>query len=448
MIELERKTIASLMWNGTNDFLEATSGLTADCFTDPKCAWLFEVLQERALCGRSLNDLLMLERDLAQHGHAEMTAVDIITLTADVTPTLDVRSYVEILCDSRTRRRVKASLATLLQHVDDMTRPIEKTVTEAVNMLVGSGGLTTENTQRLSDVLLLLAQRIEDNIAGRHEQGFRTGFSRLDEYGGLHPGDLVIVGGWSSHGKTALALTMVANAARLSEARVLIFSMEMAAMQIGARMLSAEAKVPSSVILYRAFREKGQQQMHSAIDSMAAIADRIFIGDSSIQNIDGILGSIRLHHVRYGTRLVVVDYLQIVGLQSRRDATREDGLADVARRLKNIAKELDICVILLSQINRDGVSSGNPEPTAAQLRGSGQINEAADLTLLVYRPEVHGAQYRAPHVDVPTHGTALLKIEKDRNGAYGGIGQFIVGFDGQSTKFMERGISQRLTSRK
>ena len=439
MNEIERQTIASLMWNGAGNFLEATGGLSADCFTEPKCAWLFEVLQERALAGKPLNDLLMIERDLAQNGHAEMTAVEIITLTADVTPVLDVRPYVETLCDMRTRRRVKTVLTTVLQRADDVTVPVEKAVTEAVNALVSSGGLAVEDTIRLTDVLMQIEQRIRDNAAGCHDRGFLTGFSRLDEYGGLHAQDLVIVGGWSSHGKTALALTMVMNAARQSETRVLIFSMEMAAMQIGARMLAPEAKVPSSVILYRTFRERGMQQMQSAINSMADIADRIFIGDSSIQNIDGILGSIRLHHARYGTRLVVVDYLQIVGLQSRRDATREDGLADVARRLKNIAKELDICVILLSQINRDGVSSGNPEPTAAQLRGSGQINEAADLTLLVYRPEVHGAQYRAPYIDVPTHGTALLKIEKDRNGGYGGIGQFIVGFDGQTTSFMERG---------
>ena len=214
--------------------------------------------------------------------------------------------------------------------------------------------------------------------------------------------------------------------------------MEMDALQIGARLAAKETDVPSNVILYRKLKEIGLNQVREGLENLEDVGQSIFIGDSSVQSIDAILGSIRLHHTRFGVQLAVVDYAQIIEIAVSRDSNREQGIADIARRLKNIAKELGICVILLSQINREGYANGIPEPSASQLRGSGQINEAADLTLVVYRPEVLKTQYRDPFSNIDTHNTAMIKIEKDRNGGYGGIGSFIVNFDGPTTTFEDK----------
>lgn len=435
--DIERRTLSALVWNGNQNFLELTKGLVPEAFTEPRHQWLYEVLHERALQGGVLADPLMLEQELARHGHPEMTAVDVVELTDDNTGLLDLAEYVQTLQDRHLRRQLGSQLAKLQARCQDETVPIAETLGMAASCLGQIDAPATAASLRLRDVLEMLHQRIADNYNGLVPVGFLTGFRRLDRYGGLHTQDLVIVGGWSSHGKTALALGMAVHAARHSAARVLVLSMEMAALQLGARMLSPEADVPGSVILFRQFREEGLLQMDRAIGRLGDIADSIFIADQSVQGLDAILGSIRLHHARHGTRLVVVDYLQIVGLQQRRDTTREEALADISRRLKNIAKELDVCVVLLSQVNREGLNQAVPEPTSAQLRGSGQINEAADLTLLVYRPAVGNRTYPSPFQSVDTHGTAMLKVEKDRNGSYGGLGSFIVRFDEKTASFRE-----------
>lgn len=112
-------------------------------------------------------------------------------------------------------------------------------------------------------------------------------------------------------------------------------------------------------------------------------------------------------------------------------------LAEIARRLKNLAKELNIWIMLLSQLSRDTL---NPEPTLARLRGSGQINEAADTTILIYRPEYYSLtsgknfKYSGQYANINTHGTALVNIAKGRNT---GIYSFVCGFDANSTKFYD-----------
>lgn len=112
-------------------------------------------------------------------------------------------------------------------------------------------------------------------------------------------------------------------------------------------------------------------------------------------------------------------------------ANPEQELAEIARRLKNIAKELGIWVIAVSQLNRD---RDNPEPSLARLRGSGQINEAADVTILVYRPEIYGRQFPGEFSGVPVIGRALIDVAKGRNI---GLMKFVVRFDANTTRFYD-----------
>lgn len=438
IVQIEKSVISSLIWTPSMEFMELTQGLTAEMFHYREHQWLFAAMQQMALDGRGHGDLMLLASEMERQGHPEVDTLYLINLTNDYPPVTDVCEYVNEVVDQYLRRCVSVILAKAAKDAVDITVPIAKTIAETYQALLSAGGLSAEDTITLTSILEQLRQRVIDNASGKRLDGFLTGFQRIDAYGGLHTKDLVIIAGLSSHGKTALALTMASNAARLSEARVLIFSMEMDAMQIGARLLAPRAQVPSNVILYRPLKERGQSDVDQGISRMQDMAERVFIGEGSVQSLEGILGSIRLHHSRYGVRLVIVDYLQILAIARNRDTSREQALADVARQLKNIAKELDICVLLLSQLNRDGVSTGNPEPSAWQIRGSGQVNEAADLTLLVYRPEVVGGQYRQPHDSISPKGTALLKVDKDRNGGYGGLGSFITTFNGPLTWFEER----------
>ena len=131
-------------------------------------------------------------------------------------------------------------------------------------------------------------------------------------------------------------------------------------------------------------------------------------------------------------KVAVVDYLQILNVNMK-NVNKEQAMADAARRCKNLAKELNICIVLLSQLNRD---RDNPQPSMARLRDSGQIAEAADVVLLIYRPEVYGSRYKYPDElsKVSTEGTAMLHVCKGRNV---GTFRFVVGFNASLTQFYQ-----------
>lgn len=256
--------------------------------------------------------------------------------------------------------------------------------------------------------------------------GTPTGFSQLDNRaGGLQKSDLVIIAADTSSGKTSLAIALTLSAAKAGEG-VAFYSMEMKKEQIASRMISIESGIPANQIMY----SKLSIDQFDCIDKgIGKIYDKpVFFDDRSSSNIDTILTSIRSMKLKYGISGAVVDYLQILSVNMRGSNT-EQQMGEVARRLKNLAKELDIWIIALSQLNRDNI---NPIPTLARLRASGQIAEAADVVILIYRPEIYGKFYPDPYQNVSTSGTAMIDVAKGRNI---GLAKFIVKFNASTTHF-------------
>ena len=137
-------------------------------------------------------------------------------------------------------------------------------------------------------------------------------------------------------------------------------------------------------------------------------------------------------HIRHGIEGAVVDYLQILSFNTRADTRKEQLMAEAARRLKNLARELDIWIIALSQLNRE---QHDAPPTLGRLRDSGQIAEAADMVVLVYRPSAYGRTYPHPYDKMPTRDTAMIDIAKGRNV---GCFRFIASWDTATTRFTTR----------
>jgi replicative DNA helicase len=152
----------------------------------------------------------------------------------------------------------------------------------------------------------------------------------------------------------------------------------------------------------------------------------VYFDENSTNDIDKICTSIRKLKIKHDINLVLVDYIQ-----DMKGAETEAGIAEIGRKLKNIAKELNIPVIAISQLGRD---RNNPEPTISRLRGSGQLEEKADIILLLYRPEYYNKEYSEPHENIPVQGTAQIKIAKGRNI---GIGSFILNFNKETTNFYD-----------
>lgn len=268
---------------------------------------------------------------------------------------------------------------------------------------------------------------INENLSGSKPlTGTPTGFEKIDsKSGGLQKSDLIIVAGETSQGKTSLAVSMMRNAS-ISDAKIAMYSMEMKKEQIAARILSMESGVSSNQIMYSRLTDSQIQAIDKGIGNI--IGKGIYFDDRSTSNIDTIISSIRYMKLKHDIDGAIVDYLQILNVNMK-GANKEQQMGDVARRLKNLAKDLDIWIIALSQLNRD---KDNPVPSLARLRDSGQIAEAADVVMLIYRPEVKGKNYPEEFANVSTKNTAMIDIAKGRNI---GIMKFICGFNPSTTMF-------------
>jgi replicative DNA helicase len=246
-----------------------------------------------------------------------------------------------------------------------------------------------------------------------------TGFPYLDSLtGGLHKGDLVIIAAETSQGKTSLALNVTQNVIDAGGS-VAFISLEMTQRQIMERMICSKSGVAKSAIMDNLERAQRAASEFSTL--------KFYIADVTNNSASHIMGLIRSASIRYNVDVVVVDYLQLVSDKNHR--SREQEIGQTARSLKNIAKELNINVIALSQLNRAGKGHSS-YPTLSRLRDSGQVEEAADLVLFVYRPEYYGIMEDGDGNS--TEGVAEIIIAKGRN--YG-TGKFKTHFEKDITRF-------------
>ncbi len=243
--------------------------------------------------------------------------------------------------------------------------------------------------------------------------GVASGFERLDEFtAGLQRSDLIIVAGRPSMGKTAFALNIAQHAAIQEGVPVAIFSLEMAKEQLAMRLLSSEARVDAQRLRKGFLGETDWPKLTAAAGSLSDAM--IFIDDTPAITALEMKAKARRLKAEHGLGLIVLDYLQLMrGSDSSRDS-REQEISEISRSLKALAKELNIPVIALSQLNRKVEDRTNRRPQMADLRESGAIEQDADVIIFLYRDEVYNKAE-----DNPEKGIAEVIIGKQRNGPVG-----------------------------
>lgn len=341
--------------------------------------------------------------------------------------TFDLYQHAARLQDLYIRRRfysigqyLVSNSYTESEDIDDIT----KKVNDDLASLFKSSSTTIST---INDGLESVYNMINENLSGNKPMtGTPTGFDKIDsKSGGLQKSDLIIIAGETSQGKTSLAVSMMRNAASFGS-KIAMYSMEMKKEQITSRIVSIECGVPANQIMYSRLTDSQIQAIDRGIGKVSGKG--IFFDDRSTSNIDTIISSIRYMKLKFDIDGAIIDYLQILNVNMK-GANKEQQMGDVARRLKNLAKELDIWIIALSQLNRDSM---NPVPSLSRLRDSGQIAEAADVVILIYRPEVNKKSYPNEFSNVETKGTAMIDIAKGRNI---GLLRFICGFNALTTSF-------------
>jgi replicative DNA helicase len=239
--------------------------------------------------------------------------------------------------------------------------------------------------------------------------GVPTGFTKLDELtSGLQPSDLIIVAGRPSMGKTTFALNIAQHAAIEAGITSAIFSLEMAKEQLALRMLCSEAKIDAHRLRGGFLSENDWPKLTRAAGKLSEAP--IFIDDTPAISVLEMRAKARRLKAEHNLGLIVVDYLQL--MRGRTDSeTREQEISDISRSLKALAKELNIPVIALSQLNRRVEDRGDKRPQLADLRESGAIEQDADVIIFLYRDEVYNRSE-----DNPNKGKAEIIIGKQRNG--------------------------------
>jgi len=253
--------------------------------------------------------------------------------------------------------------------------------------------------------------------------GISTGYNEFDKLtAGLQPGDLVIIAGRPSMGKTTLAVNIAENAAIGSQVPTAIFSMEMPAQQLAFRMISSLGRVDQTHLRTGNFPDEDWSRINTAVQLMSEAP--IYIDDTPGLSPGEIRARSRRLQREHGLGLIVVDYLQLMQVPGNKE-NRATEISEISRGLKSLAKELSCPVIALSQLNRSVEQRTDKRPVMSDLRESGAIEQDADLILFIYREEVYNQ-------DTPRKGIADIAIAKQRNGP---IGDFPLTFVGRYTKF-------------
>ena len=253
--------------------------------------------------------------------------------------------------------------------------------------------------------------------------GLPTGFTDLDDMTtGLQPSDLVILAARPSMGKTALALNMAENAAMRTKKAVAVFSMEMSASQLAFRLISSLGRINQQHLRTGDLAEEEWPRVTSAITMLSEA--KIFIDDTPALSPGELRARARRLKREHDLGLIVIDYLQLMQVPGNKE-NRATEISEISRGLKALAKELDVPVVALSQLNRSLEQRTDKKPVMSDLRESGAIEQDADLIMFIYRDEYYNA-------DSPEKGVAEIIIGKQRNGPTGSVK---LAFLGQFTKF-------------
>ena len=405
--------------------------LTEEVFTSPKYQVIYKAVSEMKNSGQDV-DLITLATYLQQHPvkGIEVEPYDIAEIASSVASTVTAYQNAAVLRDLWQRRSTLALMEQLAIGAADRTKEISATIEETAEKMqsVMDNTVTTISTaaDAISDLDAMIQKQLEGEAAGTH-----TGIRCIDDRGGLRPQALTIVAGYPGQGKSAMALQMAITGAVEGSPNA-YYTLEMSKAELMGRAVAAEGGVNVSTLLNKPenLSETDWQRYRSAASRLRGLP--IYFDEKATASVDNIIQSartlVRKHHIKG----IFVDYLQILVNNHRGQKGDEAFLGDTVRAFKNLAKQENIFVVLLSQLARNHDSK---EPSPDYLRGSGQIFEGCDNCYLIFRPEVTGGRYTGVNANVEPHNTAQVQVAKCRNGAVGA--KYILGFSPEITKFYE-----------
>lgn len=429
--QLERAFLVSIF----KDIFSATyvsqlaGTVTLDDFTNEEFASVWKVIRSCQDDGKQLSPI-----NIFAKGKEMGIDIDLKRYMATESLFADTESIGQTLHALGERRRMADKVLEIyMALLYDNEASNEQMIAEMDKLVTKATATSNRGVETFSEVYRTLLKRTQDVANHLLPQGIKSGFALIDRKGGLERGELMIVAGRNSNGKTSLALCMALNASKEGEA-VGIFSLEMTNLQLTTRLTSLLTGIGGETIKRGELNDDEWGRFVGVDDSAPIYFDkkRSTDGDTLIANIKAMVA-------QHGVQVVVIDYLQLL---RGRERERLQQIGGIAHKLEALSKQLSITIILLSQLRRN--QPNDPSPKLEELKESGDIADAADSIYLVYRPERHGEGIKYPDMtqnwsQYPTKGTALLMCVKNRQGAMNG--EQLLSFDAATTRFYESDIA-------
>lgn len=417
-IDLEQAVLGAMMLekNAVNDTIDI---LNPNSFYDPKHQYIYSAIRE--LFGESDPiDLLTVTNKLRSKGELEISggALYISQLTSRVASAAHVEFHARIISEKFIQREMIRMCSEILKEAYDETTDVFDLLSKAEKDLFSiAENNMKKNVDVMQDVVreaILEIEKASKNTDGI--SGIPTGFRDLDKLtSGWQRSDMIVIAARPAMGKTAFVLSMARNTAVDYGMGVAFFSLEMSSVQLVKRLIASESKISAEKLRKGDLAEHEFQQLHSRISKLATAP--IFIDDTPGISVFDLRAKCRRLKMQYDIQLIIIDYLQLMSAGGGKgQGNREQEISTISRSIKEIAKELNVPVIALSQLSRSvETRGGDKRPILSDLRESGAIEQDADIVSFIYRPEYY--QITQDENGESNLGVGEIIVAKHRNGA-------------------------------
>lgn len=443
-LEVERAVLGALM-NDRDAYAVVCEILTPESFYEQRNQLIYSAIRELSLAEKPV-DVLTVTDLLERKGELDKVggAIYLADLSNSVASSANIEYHARIIAHKSLARQLISFASNIETKAFDGSVDIDDLMQEAEGSLFELSRRNMKKDYTQIDPVITNAldviQKASANTDGL--TGVPTGYTKLDTMtSGWQASDLVIIAGRPAMGKTSFALSMAKNIAADYKVPMAFFSLEMSNVQLVNRLISNVCEIQGSKILNGQLKPDEWDRLDKRLNSL--IGSPLYVDDTPGLSVFELRTKARRLVRDHGVKIIMIDYLQLMNANGMRFSSRQEEVSTISRSLKQIAKELDIPILALSQLNR-GVESREglegKRPQLSDLRESGAIEQDADMVLFVHRPEYYHIYQDENGRDL--HGMAQIIIAKHRKGATGDV---LLHFRGEFTRFENPNESSSLS---
>ena len=433
-LEVEKAVLGALMID-KDAYAVVCETLRPESFYEPRNQMVYQAIMELSIAERPV-DILTVTEQLAKDGHLEEVGGPgyVTELSSRVASSANIEYHANIVAQKSLSRQLIQYASMIETKAFDETIDVDELMQEAEGSLFELSQRNMKKDYTAIDPVIAQAVKTIQNAAKNTDglTGVSTGYYKLDDItSGWQASDLVIIAGRPAMGKTSFALSMAKNIAADLRVPMAFFSLEMSNVQLVNRLISNACEIQGSKILNGQLQRDEWDRLDKRINNL--LGAPLYIDDTPGLSVFELTTKARRLVREHDIKLIMIDYLQLMNANGMRFSSRQEEVSTISRSLKSLAKDLNIPILALSQLNR-GVESREglegKRPQLSDLRESGAIEQDADMVIFVHRPEYYHIYQDDNGRDL--HGMAQIIIAKHRKGATGDV---LLTFRGEYTRF-------------